>query len=430
LSIDNYLKSRAIDGPWRIEGCIAGGFAGAVVIPALAESATLFATLCSLARNPSDVLSQFLVLVVINHCEDAPPADKADNQATLALLAESVTSFPQLKLAWINAAAPEYELPIKGGGVGFARKIGLDLSLPWLDSHGGDPILVCLDADTLVRPDYLSALTRHFATNTCGAAVIPFQHQQGVSPQADAAITRYELFLRSYVLGLLLAGSPYAFHSVGSAMACRSSAYVKIGGMNSRSAGEDFYFLQQLARTVGVVQVSGTVVYPSQRASHRVPFGTGRSISRILEGGKGELLFYQTSCFRILGEWLALVSENSDAGHDLLLQRAEGIAVELSGYLELIKFRDIWPKLQKNNPVRVALLSAFNGWFDGLKTMKLIHHLSAVKYPRCEPEETLPDLMLWGGLKVDNGIEQQLDVLRRQQLGKDYGESGYCSDSG
>jgi hypothetical protein len=54
--------------------------------------------------------------------------------------------------------------------------------------------------------------------------VIPFCHQQGDTPEEDQAIRRYELFLRAYVLGLARAGSPCAFHTVGSAMACTAEA--------------------------------------------------------------------------------------------------------------------------------------------------------------------------------------------------------------
>lgn len=411
---------RPLAGPWHIAGCDRSGFSGAVVIPALAESANLFATLDSLAANPPELLSRFLILIVVNHREDAAVWDKADNCATLALLRDAAARYAPLCLAWIDAASPGYELPVKKGGVGLARRIGLDLSLRRLDASRCDPILISLDADTLVRPDYLSALLRHFDESARGAAVIPFLHQPGATPQANSAIVRYELYLRSYVFGLRLAGSPYAFHSVGSAMACRASAYVKIGGMNSRSAGEDFYFLQQLARTVGVDQLGGTVVYPAARASHRVPFGTGRSVSRILECGDSEVLFYHTGCFRILCDWLALVSRYRDEEADLLMKRAGDISRDLADYLELNGFREVWPKLRKNNPAPTALFAAFNGWFDGLKTMKLIHHLSGVRYPRCEPEESLSELLQWGGLDAVGGVEGGLEILRRQQLGGDY----------
>jgi len=422
LSITTYLKTRAVNGPWRIEGCTEGGFSGAVVIPALAESATLFATLCSLAANPPELCALFLVLVVVNQRTDAPDPDKADNLATLKLLAAGDPRLSRLKLAWINAASDGLEMPLKGGGVGLARRIGLDLALTRIAPLSADPILVCLDADTLVRPDYLHALVNHFAVSRCGAAVIPFIHQQGPSPEADRIITRYELFLRSYVFGLALAGSPYAFHSVGSAMACRASAYVMIGGMNSRAAGEDFYFLQQLARTVGVEQLSGTVVHPSPRSSHRVPFGTGRSVTRMQTGGEGEQLFYHPACFRILYGWLSLVASQTTADADLLCSEADKISPHLGKYLELNRFEDIWGKLQRNNPGEVALMKAFHGWFDGLKTMKLIHHLTDGVYPRCEPDAALKELFEWGGLKTVSGIANLLEALRLHQIGAGAGE--------
>ena len=58
-----------------------------MVIPALAESAHLFATLRSLAANPSELLARFLVLVVVNHREDGVPGYKQDNYETLKRLA-------------------------------------------------------------------------------------------------------------------------------------------------------------------------------------------------------------------------------------------------------------------------------------------------------------------------------------------------------
>jgi hypothetical protein len=66
LHITKYLQTRAIQGPWQITGSLSNDFSGAVVIPALAESGHLFATLRSLAANPAEQLASFLVLVVVN----------------------------------------------------------------------------------------------------------------------------------------------------------------------------------------------------------------------------------------------------------------------------------------------------------------------------------------------------------------------------
>jgi hypothetical protein len=420
LKIASYLKTRAVNGPWRVEGCSGDGFAGAVVIPSLAESANLPATLSSLAANPPDALRRFLVLVVVNHRPDASPEDQADNCRTLELLRSGDCRWDGLHLAWVDAAAPGLELPLKGGGVGLARRIGLDLVLTRLDTARIDPLLICLDADTVVRPDYLPAIIGHFQKCRAGAAAVPYVHQRGSTPQAERLISRYELFLRGYILGLELAGSPYAFHSVGSAMACRASAYCAIGGMNNRQAGEDFYFMQQLFRTVGVEQLTGTTVHPSPRPSHRVPFGTGRSIQRMGTGGEQEQLFYHPECFRLLGAWLALVATCQEVDGRFLRNRAGELSPCLGEFLDLNRFGDVWGRLQQNSPARSALIKAFHGWFDGLKTMKLVHHLSSGPFPRCEPDRALAELFTWRGLEPVSGVEARLELLRRLQNGPDH----------
>jgi hypothetical protein len=408
--LHKYLAGRAITSPWQIEGCREGGAAGCVVIPALGESQRLFATLDSLARNPARLLADFRVAVVVNHREDAPEAEKADNGATLERLRRG--GIP-LKLAVIDAASPGLELPAKTGGVGLARRIGMDLALPLLAPGA---FLVCLDADTLVQPDYLPALCNHFARSSAGGAVIPFRHQPGDSPAEERAITLYELFLRHYVLGLERAGSPYAFHCIGSAMACTSAAYLKMGGMNARCAGEDFYFLQQLQRTSGIAQVAGTLVHPAARSSHRVPFGTGKSISRILQEGEESQSFYRTDCYRILGEWLGLVQRGTElSGSELLAASAE-IAPELAGYLEQAGFPEVWRRLAENSASPERLLIAFHGWFDALKTVRLVHHLS-LSYPRCRADQSLPELLEFCGAPAAQGELAQLKLLRAMQNG-------------
>jgi hypothetical protein len=419
-SVKKYLDTRGLCGLWKIAGTQQGGFEGAVVIPSLAETDFLFTTLHALAQNPSELLQRFLIVVVVNHREDAPLSAKMDNHQTLQRLAARKPSLDNLHLAWVDAASSGLELPQKTGGVGLARKIGMDLALPRFDYEKVTPLLISLDADTLVRPDYLSALIRHFQDAKVSGAVIPFCHQPGSTPEEDRAIKRYELFLRAYVLGLSRAGSPYAFHTVGSAMACSAQAYVRMGGMNVRAAGEDFYFLQQLAKTGGISKVRGTVVYPSPRASYRVPFGTGRSITRLLAGENEAVMFYQTACFQILEEWLALIARNLDAPGEEIRNKTKGISLPLTDFLGRVQFPAVWNKLKKNLRTPSTLLSGFHGWFDGLKTMKLIHHLSAGLFPRKEPEEVLPGLLQWAGLDSGEGIAKQLAVLRKIQIGEDY----------
>ncbi|OGU04574.1 MAG: hypothetical protein A2075_10485 [Geobacteraceae bacterium GWC2_58_44] len=404
----SYLAGRGITSPWRLEGEPGHGFDGCVVIPALGESERLFGTLASLAANPARLLARFLVVVVVNHREDAPETEKRDNAETLARLKLLETP---LRLAFVDAASDGVELGAKTGGVGLARRIGMDLALPRLEGNG---IMVCLDADTLVEPDYLQAITSHFKNCGAGGAVIPFCHQQGATPAEERAILLYELFLRHYVLGLTQAGSPYGFHCVGSAMACTARAYLKMGGMNSRRAGEDFYFLQQLQRTAGIAQISGTTVRPSARSSHRVPFGTGKSISRILAEGEESQTFYRIECFRILGQWLSLVEREAALSAQELLAAGAALHPQLAAYLSQAGFERVWERLRENSKGPDGLRSAFHGWFDALKTVRLVHHLS-LSYPRCRAGESIPALLQFCGAAPAHGESAQLQMLRAMQ---------------
>jgi hypothetical protein len=418
--VEKYLSCRTVKGPWKISGTQSIGYDGAVVIPALAESSLLFSTLRSLAKNPKDILSRFLILVVVNHREDASQKDKRDNQETLNKLSEGGSLQKDLQLAWVDATFPGGELPKRTGGVGLARKIGFDLALTRFNYDRAASLLISLDADTLTRPDYLPAITLHFQKTQTPGAVISFCHQLGSNPEEDRAIRCYELFLRAYVLGLGCAGSPYAFHTVGSAMACTTEGYIRMGGMNQRGAGEDFYFLQHLAKTGGISRVKGTVVYPSARASNRVPFGTGRSITDLLAKKEGVVQFYRVECFQILADWLALAGQNLDAGGEALQRKARKISPDLAGFLKGNKFEFIWEKLQQNFRTPRILSKGFHEWFDGLKTMKLIHHLSSGPYPRQESESAVPELLRWAGLESTRGMDRQLELLRKVQIGEDY----------
>ena len=409
-----YLSKRAVSAPWNIAESPRTRFQAAVVIPALAESDNLSLVLRTLADNPPEILARVLTLVVVNQRADASCGEKADNLMTLAALPHWKRQYGLTHLHWVDAASAGNELPPKQG-VGLARKIGLDLALAQLDFENRDPLLICLDADTLVQPDYLPAIFRHFAGAAAGGVSIPFRHQDSPTSQGQAAIDRYELFLRVYVLGLELAGSPYAFHTVGSAMACRASAYVSSGGMNRRLAGEDFYFLQQVHKTAGVAQLSGMTVHPSPRSSQRVPFGTGRAVGDMLAEGEQRMLFYRPELFGIVGEWLDLVRGHCREDGVTLLERASQVSIHLHSYLEQVDFSAAWLNLQRHNPGQDRLLHAFHGWFDGFRTMRLMHHLTDCAWPRVSPEHAVAPLLEQAGYDDPGTVAGQLELLRAVQ---------------
>ena len=411
--LDDYLARRAAGSPWRLELGRSGPFPGGIVIPALAEADNLPPLLAALTADRTLPGSGMVVVVVVNNRADADAGTRTDNSRALALLAAAAPRLP-FPLGIVDAASPGLELPLKDGGVGLARKIGHDLLLPHLDFAATDPLLVSLDADTLVEPGYAGAIRNHFAVATAGGAVIPFAHRPGNDEPEERAIERYELFLRCYVAGLAHAGSPYAFHTVGSAMACRASAYLRTGGMNRRQAGEDFYFLQGLAKTAGVAHVAGTTVHPSPRRSERVPFGTGRAMNALLDREERAVLFYRPECYELLRDWLTMAREGCRRHDPVLPQRVTSLSSHLATFFHSQGFASAWERLLVQNRTPERLLKAFHDWFDAFRTMKLFHFLADGPFPRAEPVDLLSRFpVAWGASSLCP--TDRLAFLRRQQ---------------
>jgi hypothetical protein len=413
--IRKYLAQYARDDGRELFDKSREGIDQAVVIPALAERDVLLETLRRLSSNPQTDLSRTLVICVINNRREgiADAQDIENNQQTIKLLRSLIhgdicaASPPSgeierqcreiissgLRLACLDASSRGREMPDKGGGVGLARKLGLDMALSLLDYRSpAKKLLLNLDADTWVEPHYLSAVRHFFEDQRTHAAVVRYAHRPEEDSVLQAAICCYEIFLRYYVLGLRFAGSPYAFHSIGSTMACTPEGYVAVRGMNRREAAEDFYFLDKMAKLGPVARIHATTVYPSARPSRRVPFGTGQRIIRFIEGKQDEYLLYDPEVFRILRGWLETMMGSGRQETQTLVATAAGIHPLLASFLELNDFQRVWRRIQQNHSDPDRLRKQFHVWFDGFKTMKLVHYLTENGFPRGEMFAVLKDL--------------------------------------
>ena len=401
--VEKYLRTHGITTPRPLVASSLEGISQAVVIPSLAERSSLFRTLASIARNPADELRHTLVICVVNNHRPhmTVKAQIRDNQETLAVLkgivlGRSAPSSPpedirkdlhqiigsDLRTAYIDASSPGREIPDRDGGVGTARKIGMDAALGIIDTGAaGGGVVCCLDADTFVEDSYLSAVRTHFQATGNPAAIVSYAHQRPVDPVLQAAICCYEIFLRSYVIGLSYACSPYAFHAIGSTIVCTAEGYVGVRGMNRRTAAEDFYFLNKLAKIGKIFTVTDTTVFPSARISERVPFGTGRRMLRFMAGKADEYRLYDPRIFVILRGWIRAMETDPDRDCEAILTEARYIHVRLEEYLRLSHFDVDWQLIRKNCRDPRQLRRQFHVWFDGLKTLKLVHHLSRSAFP-------------------------------------------------
>jgi len=432
---NQYLQRYAVNGSWILNAGSTEDISQVVVIPAYAEKEVLFSTLRSLAQNQASSLNNAFVLCVINNREKSPDEVKINNQQTLAYLRclvgrrslHSVQISERLKeqfvtindaglrLGYVDASSAGYALPDNTGGVGLARKIGMDHALTILQkSPSRQKLIVSLDADTLVQNNYLAAISNFF-TKKVKTAVIAYEHQEPIAEKEKAAIYCYEIFLRYWVLGLHYAKSPYAYHSIGSAMVCSADAYLDVRGMNRREAGEDFYFLNKLAKIGPIKYIQETCVYPSARSSLRVPFGTGKRIHRFLAGEKDEYFLYNPQVFEILSQFLLLMDHAHIQEGEEILDRAKMIDPCLVSFLHGYHFVEIWAKMRKNANHRDTLSHYFTCWFDGFKTLKLINYLSREFYPPVHMFKAVPAILKMMAIEIPEFISFDLQPQLSQQ---------------
>lgn len=355
----------------------------AVVIPAIEEFENSLSLLQSLAENKFSKSIHAALIFVVNNLESSDKRIKEDNFKFLHYLNELIennfTDTLQKQIAdkyiigFIDATSTGLELKNKDGGVGLARKIGMDLSLIKFDYSKPIQTIVCLDADCLVSANYIQNIYDEFIKRKVNAASIRFEHPLNEHDPNLYAIICYEIFLRYYVLGLKYAESPYAFFTVGSSMVCSAEAYCRIGGMNKRKAGEDFYFLEKLSKEYEIVEINSAIVYPSSRPSFRVPFGTGQRVNRFLSKSQNEYLLYNPHSFEILKEWLKVFKENLSTKEFLLA--AKKINHSLYEFLEQQNFSQAIERILSNSKSEIQVQIQKQRWFDGFKTLKLTHYL-------------------------------------------------------
>ncbi len=414
-----FLKKAALDR-WPLRSDSLEAIERVVVIPALAESTSLFQTLEDLGKNSFDLLSTTLVICVINN---RPPGhrveeDYEDNQKTLREIAKSDLS--PLRMGVIDASSPGLELGEKEG-VGSARKIGMDWGAHQLLDQGlvNGP-LISLDADCRVPSDFLHAIDSFFQEEKRWAVVVEYAHPIGdeVVVGCLRGILAYETHLRYHELGLLYAGSPYAHPTIGSTIICTPQAYVTCGGMRKKRAAEDFYFLQELAKTGSVDFLTDTVAMPAARASDRVPFGTGRSIGSFLESEEGHYQTYSPESYRILKEWLNAMAGGMDHTSDEWMNLAKNISSDLFTYLSERDFPSAWERIRGQTKSSDRRLREFHRWFDAFRTLKAIHYLRDKSLGTSALFPALSKLLGWMGIEAPFPMEEisPWDVEKQREI--------------
>lgn len=373
-----------------------------VVIPAYRESTHILQSLADSARTTQGIL--FIIVLNRPDSDANPQANQALRNALLAL-PQSEACANQENLFQLDLHSDVYLHDIEkidgplstAEGVGLARKNGCDLALKWIAEGGIATDWICTsDADAQLPSDYFEQL-KNVQENTA-AAVFPFQHIAAEKTAETAATLLYELRLHHYVLGLEYAGSPYAYHTLGSCIAIRAENYAQVRGFPKRAAAEDFYLLNKLAKTGTIVRLTGQCIAIRCRESDRVPFGTGPAVREILQSNDplAAPVFYDPQCFEALRSVLTIapmLKESSETSLQLLLQN-DGLALNLaeasSDALHNAGLPTALDHCRRQGKTEQQYMRQFHQWFDGFRTLKFIHALRDARWQQL-PLETLQE---------------------------------------
>ena len=206
-------------------------------------------------------------------------------------------------------------------------------------------------------------------------------------------------------------GLPYAYQTVGSAMVTRASAYAKIGGMNIRQAGEDFYFLHKFTKRWTLTDVTDTVVEPSPRTSDRVPFGTGKAVSEFFDGDVSRLTSYDPDSFTILKKWVYNIEHRiniSDTANPYL----SGDKC-LDEFLLGQEHKSVIDSFIRSTSSTEGRLKKFYAWFDAFKLFKYLHYARDNGRPDIALKKCIKVLADKMGTKLSSDKRAALDQLRQ-----------------
>jgi hypothetical protein len=400
-TIKKYLSTYAEPALQALSVVQASGFESVLVLPIFDESIenlnrflafndpkkTVMIWVFNSPDNAQKVEQQ-RTFEAMNHFVDTLSAQTLDQSTDCSSGVYFAQVSETLGLYILDRCSAGQAIPAKQG-VGLARKLGMDFGLKLIAQqreNGGEPVawLHSSDADVVLPQDYFNVPAPENATS---AIIYPFEHHAEKDYEQSMAL--YDLSLRYYVDQLKWAGSPYAFHTIGSLIAVTPLAYAQVRGMPKRSGAEDFYLLNKLAKVGRVLSLECPIINISGRPSHRVPFGTGPALVKLQEMADPLLTytFYHPEIFSTLKQLLVIVSEAEQpiaSAEVLFHQLRDKMPSESAEYvisaLRVLKVEKQFEHLSQKN-TQAQFVQDFHIWFDAFITLRFIHVMRDQAYP-------------------------------------------------
>ena len=396
-----------------------------VVIPAHDESATFLDGILPSVSGAAADGERVLCIVVVNATDGHDSKLYARNQVLVDAL-KSCTAADAIwdgvddtpcwygngvgfDLVIIDRNSSGHRLP-RHEGVGLARKIGGDFALAAIHAGASQAQLIHMtDCDVCLPADYFKVSGRP----STSALIYRFLHEPSGEPIIDEAHARYEAYLRYYILGLRHAGSPYAFHAIGSCIATGVTAYAGVRGVPKRQAGEDFYLLNKLAKVGQIETAAGSPIRIRARHSLRVPFGTGRSTHDIAKDVDAYCI-YDPAIFDLLKAWIGALPSiegvDPHRAYDCVRSQAEvGLDASEQSCLKRALAAIGAPKALHEAAAQSTSFAVrrkwLNDWFDAFRTLKFVHALRDTGYVDVGWHQALTGASFCDGLVRDGTDE-------------------------
>ncbi|WNO09804.1 hypothetical protein [Teredinibacter sp. KSP-S5-2] len=372
-----------------------------VVVPCYQESADFVWNLTQSLTPHIPASTKILVIVIINQPEtddDETPqhtlqcffeqrGTRRFNRNNLSLYS-SISGLSPFDFLLVDRFHGQRKLPAKQG-VGLARKIGCDIAVKMgIEKHITSHWIYSTDGDVTLPANYFAQPLSNNTENT-SALVFNFHHQ-GKNQSIDQATQLYEQAIKYFRDQLQQAGSPYGYNTLGSTLAVSREHYCMVRGFPKRSAAEDFYLLNKLAKVGQIKSVDDITILIQSRLSNRVPFGTGPAVQTIQQKIQNNIdyTYYAPMCFTHLRELLCIVSELEpdefcqEYQHTLFTPKTLA-ALKSLGLEKFIQHTATQISDKQN------FIKAFHDWFDGFKTLKFIRYLQERDYPPVPIHECL-----------------------------------------
>tara|TARA_Y100000590_G_C15744817_1_gene1021567 strand:- start:740 stop:1870 length:1131 start_codon:yes stop_codon:yes gene_type:complete len=338
-----------------------------IIIPVYNEFPTILKTLDSINNQDKNLLKLTLAVLVINNNVSSSLSIINNNFKSYQTIQKNRYKFECIALDYFSHGK---SISDQQFGVGIARKIGMDFALKYSKKNS---LFFSLDADTIVSNLYLSTIINYFNKIKPKVCTIGFQHQQSKDPIINKGIRIYEKELYHMAQQIKNSKSPYGYISMGSAIVCTIESYIAVGGMSTRNAAEDFYFMQSLAKHTKIDTIKDILIYPSSRNEQRVHLGTGFRMSEYKKKQNFKNLFFSKSSYKIIKDLIKLVDKNYNQPYtNFNKDLNKDFNYNVCNFLRHHKLNNIWGKINNNAKSKKQFMTFFHQWFDALKIMQLL----------------------------------------------------------